>query len=363
MRSRQGEDQQALSCLYLFTSSIRELYIADAVDLLAAPEGALYRFRYDSAYVDEATRSEWESPALVGCQVAVNFSLQHPADFHPAIFIPLRAGVLEATQVEGDTYVVYFRVGRYLSLVDEARWSPKERKVPVQEYTAEVKKLLGAGRNPDDSIHAILGPQPTSIFSSLQDAGKSFAAVVRFLTPGLSFSPRIYWRVAQIVNNAGRKPISIDSRGNLSLTAGQDYTLYLAHYQYDPLSSEAVLGLSVPKSMELVGPDRITLRSRYDMIPIRLFCLHREDVVTAELSIATEYPSKGPTVRIPVVVSPSIGQAASSPLLGVAAAIALAMPAIFASDRLLVPRICLAIGGAIVAGVALWLRRKHGLSG
>ena len=157
MSSGQSPSQDVQSWLYLFTSSIRELYIADAVDLLAEPDRARYRFRYEGKYLDNETRKQWEDTRLIEKRVAVNFSLQHPAEFHPAMFIPLRTGEVVSTQVDGDTYIVNFRLGQYLSLKDEPDWEPRQRKGPVLEYTEGLKKLLGPQHHPDDRIHATLG--------------------------------------------------------------------------------------------------------------------------------------------------------------------------------------------------------------
>jgi hypothetical protein len=348
--------------LYLFTSSIRELYIADAVDLLAQPAGALYRFRYESKYLDKATRGQWKGAGLIGKRVAINFSLQHPAEFHPAMFVPLRTGEVVSTRVDGEIYIVHFRLGHYLPLEDKPDWESKQRKGPVHDYTKGLKELLGS-QHPDDRIHATLGAAPDGLVSADPDPGTAFAAIVRFLTPTLHFSPRIYWRVADITEAATGNRVELDDEGNLPLTAGKDYTLHLGHYQYQASATDTLLKVVTPKAVDLVGSDEIALRSRYDVIPIRLFAPYRDDVVTGELALTTELPSKGPTVRLPIIVSPPSAQTVSGPLLGIGGTIALAMPAVFASEKLLPLRAGLAIGGALIAGLALWLRRQKGLPG
>jgi hypothetical protein len=345
--------------LHLFTSSIRELYIADAIDLVAEPCGAIFRFRYERKYVNQTTRGYWEQDTLVGHKVGINFSLQHPADFHPAMFVPLRTGTVVSTQVEGDTYIIRFRLTQYLPLKDQPDWEPRRRKGPVHAYTEGLKIVLG----PSPETLVTLGPSPETLVSTTEDSGKAFATIVRFLTSTLSFSPRVFWRIARVTRDATGASVDLDDEGNLLLTGGQGYTLHLAHYQYQPNYPESELSVFVPEAVDLVGTDKIFLRSRYDVIPIRFFPPRRDDVISGEISITTELPSKGPTVRIPVIVSPSAGQAVSGPLLGVAGAIALAIPAVLASDRLLLLRVGLVAVGAVVAGWALWLRRQYGLPG
>ena len=349
--------------LHLFTSTIRELYIADTVDLLAAPKGAMYRFRYDGKYLHDGTRTRWKAGELTGYPVVVHFSLQHPADFYRAVFIPLRSGEIVTTLVEGDTYVANFRLGKYLPLHDEPQWIPKERRKPVLEYTDAIKELLGPGRCPDDGINATLGPIASNLVSPSGDAGKDFATIVRFMTAVLSFSPRVYWRIASINKGDEKEPVNLDQYGNLGLTAGQVYTMNIAHYQQEPLSAEVTVSVNTPKAIELVGGAELVLRSKYDVMTIRLFPPSRDDNVICELAITTDLPAKGPTVRLPVVIKPPATQAASGVLLGTGGGLALALPAVFASTLYLPLRASLAAFGALLVGLALFFRRHRGLPG
>lgn len=288
------------------------------MDLLAAPEGTHYRFRYESKYLDDELRTLWDAdPGVTGFPIAVHFSLQHPADFHQAVFVPLRRGEVVATLVEGDTYVVYFRLGAYSPLQDDPDGQPKQRATPVQEYTRALKALLD-GKNPDFAIHAALGASPEGLFAPASDPGRAFAAIVRFLTPTLYANPRAYWRVAKITKDTTGDEVTLGKEGQITLKAGQDYTVHLAHYQYQPLQQSVDISVRVPGGLTVVGRDRVTLSSRYDLIPVRLYPPFRDAVVSGEIQIATERPAKGPSVQIPVLVAPSAGHAASGPALGVA---------------------------------------------
>jgi hypothetical protein len=78
MASRTNDDW-----LHLFTSTIRPLYISDALDLLATPVGSIVRFRYEQKYVAPSLRERWETKcALIGTRVLVHFAIQHPAEYH-----------------------------------------------------------------------------------------------------------------------------------------------------------------------------------------------------------------------------------------------------------------------------------------
>jgi hypothetical protein len=100
--------------LYLFSSNRSPLYEQDILDVLAAPEGALFHFRYDTSYVEAATVTEWSG--LAGTPTLVLFSMQQEARYHEPVFIPIRKGVVTQTDVVGSRLFVEFRLGHIVAL-------------------------------------------------------------------------------------------------------------------------------------------------------------------------------------------------------------------------------------------------------
>jgi hypothetical protein len=127
--------------LHLFTSNIRDLYIQDALSLLAAPSGLIYRFRYEEKYVADSLRKEWRAGALAGRHVAVYFSVQHPLNFHAAAFIPLRMGTVTRCAAVGGVYTIEFALSGYIPL---AQADPNNLARPVREFTDALKRELGS---------------------------------------------------------------------------------------------------------------------------------------------------------------------------------------------------------------------------
>jgi len=329
--------------------------------------GAHYRFRYECKYVEEKTRARWEKPGdLTGKPVAIYFSIQHIASFHPAVFVPLRRGEVVNTFIEGGTYVVYFRLGDYLPLKDESSWTDQTRRAtPVRKFTEGLQHvdLLGE-KQPDQRIHATIGKElPASLVKPSGNAGLDFEAIVRFLTPSLSFSPRLYFRVARVTQDADEKPVSLDTDGNLPLTAGTNYKLHLAQYQLQPLPPNVLLEISSPAGVDIVGDSRIVLSSRYDMIPIRLFPRFRDDSMSGQLMISTCEPALGPTIRLPLTISPSKAHKVSGPVLAVGGAAAIALPPILGSGQNVGWRIAFALAGTVAVGLGIWWRRARGFTG
>lgn len=347
--------------LHLFTSNIRELYISDAIDLLAAPEGIHYRFRYEAKYISEETRALWEhDKGLHGHPTAVHFSLQHPAGFHPAVFIPLRQGEVVRTLVEGNTYVVYFRLARYLPLADRPLNPSEDRAQAVRRYSAGLRELL-SDRNPDHAVHAAIGTSPEALVAPTGDAGSDFETLVRFLTPSVPAHQRTYFRIASIETKSGER-VEPDQNGTVPFVAGTECVLNIAHYHHEPLAEPAKITLVAPDALTVVGDQDIVVRSRYDIIPIRLFPPFRENTVSDELAIKTVEPTLGPTVRLPVVIRPATSATLFGPALGFGAASAIAVPPILASGQNLALRISFAVLGAVAVGLGLWWRRSRGLS-
>jgi hypothetical protein len=122
--------------LYLFSSNRSPLYAQDILNVLAAPAGARYQFRYDIAYVEnvplddggEATASSWQQ-IEPGTPVLVLFSLQQQAKYFEPVFIPIRRGeVIKHPYIFGSRLFVEFRLGGIVALsarADPRRASPR----------------------------------------------------------------------------------------------------------------------------------------------------------------------------------------------------------------------------------------------
>jgi hypothetical protein len=103
--------------LYLFSSNIRPLCEQDVLNVLAAPAGLTYRFRYRKGYLSPELSDAWDSETLMDRTCIIHFSLQQPNQYHDAVLFPLRLGsVTRVTKEAGDIYLIEFTVGRAVSL-------------------------------------------------------------------------------------------------------------------------------------------------------------------------------------------------------------------------------------------------------
>lgn len=63
--------------LFLYTSNIRERYIADALAVVALPDGARIRFRYDRRHVSEELSREWSDLGGMDALIIFHFSTRN----------------------------------------------------------------------------------------------------------------------------------------------------------------------------------------------------------------------------------------------------------------------------------------------
>lgn len=362
--------------LHLFSSNIRELYIADAIDLLAAPTGSLYQFRYQREHVQDEAAGRWsgrqaEAGGLRGFRVITYYSLQHPANFHPAAYIPLRQGEVVDAYVNGQTHVVVFRLHDYAPLQDPE--GNGRRDAIVQNFSKRIRTLLSPsypdyaderGSARPERRSAAIGEPPDGLIDSSGDEGAKFERVVRYMSDALgSQQPRLFFRVASIVRGNRNMPEELSEDGYLEVVAGNQYRIDVAHYQpFGSPSDTSALHIESPRGLDLLTPPDLPLKSRYDIMQIELFSPFRDDEVQGQLSIGVKEPARGARVRIPLRIAPSITHTVAYPTFAILGGICALMPAILGANADLNIRLGLVAFSAILLGFGTWARRNKGLA-
>jgi hypothetical protein len=141
-------------CLYLVSSSSSREYVADCVEALALPRGAVMHFRYMQKYVDESllplgNESAKLSEKLRNLPVVVVYlhQTQRGGEWKPeGQHLPLRCGVLLSAFTDGEVVHFYFSVGDYVkTLVDDK--SPEELlESKIRFKTTKIDKDSGKSR-------------------------------------------------------------------------------------------------------------------------------------------------------------------------------------------------------------------------
>jgi hypothetical protein len=116
-------------CLYLVSSSASKEYVADCLEALALPRGAIHHFRYRAIYLDGTLRALLASrpghlaKPLRDLPIVVVYLYQEQTTigaWKPAVtrsggpYVPLRCGRLEEAYLEGDIAHFYFEVTDYV---------------------------------------------------------------------------------------------------------------------------------------------------------------------------------------------------------------------------------------------------------
>jgi len=357
-------------CLHLFTSTIRALYISDALDVLAAPVGTITRFRYEEAYVAEGLRQEWKTRnSLVGKAVLVHFAIQHPAEFHLPSYIPLRDATVIGNFVEGRTYVVNFQLGPLRlaagsrEVVDSAKAS-RDLGRPIVEYSGALRTALKIVDSPRAS--ALLSGSQSQLLEAVtndkkqigQEQSSDFERSIKLMNQALYFSPRIFYRVAGVFGPS-RQQVPLKD-GRLELLAGTRYEIEISHYQPDPPPDGTALKVAVPVGLTLIGDSDLSLSSRYDVIPVEIYAEYRDDKIEGQVDITVSSPRQGPSVHIPVVIMPSTSASVVAPGAAAVAGVGTAVGSILTASGSL--KIALVTAGTAVAGAAVMYRRARRLS-
>lgn len=355
--------------IHLFTSNVRELYLADAIDIMGGPSGLVYRFRYHQEHVDELLRDDWNRDVLKAQRVAVHLSIQHPANFFSAAYVPIRKGRVKNTGVEGQTYWIDFALGEYLTL--KAGASGEMGAPEVRCFSKKLRAILGTsfpdytGNGAPDDLKkrrsASLGRFPVGELSVAGGAGDKFEACVKVISKAIvSEPPRIFFRVAAVKDENG-KVVNLSSRGILELTAGSRYSLEVSHYQPNQPIPGTALNVTVPKAVELLGEGTLDLRSRYDVIEVPLWVPFRDTTAEGQVVIQVREPSRGTAVRLPIRVAPSKTHRFAGPGLGVVGAGLVAAPSWMGAAGNMNWKIVLGALGAVLVGLGIASRRSKGL--
>jgi hypothetical protein len=352
--------------LYLFSSNIRPLYEQDVLNVLAAPTGLRYRFRYGRDRISDDVATTW-GPSLIGTSCLINFSLQQPNEYQEAVFFPIRLGtVLRAEREAGDLYLLEFAVERAVGL-REPRNSAGGGTPPGQAYADEVRAYRDLLADNQIAVPyrswASLGPDvtrtPNLALDSTGDEGALFNRMARYLAGTLSYQNATFLRVLGLTTGSGkeRKDVALDrDLEAFRLRAGQSYRLEAILSQ--PRERPAAASFQISASadlLRLVGPSRLEMAGRYDIVPVPFIAAGLPSALPRDgtLEIAPEGVVQGAHLVLPIRVEPDTTRNA----LGVGAAavglLVLGLAGIF-DDFKVLAAVFVVIGSVLAVGIPVW---------
>ncbi|MGH3119053.1 MAG: hypothetical protein ACRDQ2_18450 [Gaiellales bacterium] len=298
--------------LCLFSSNIRPQYEQDIVDVAASPAGHVFRFRYESKYIDDAVEDDWLSNKLVGTDVLLIYSIQQPQNYHPPEFVPIRSGKVVRSSQDGSVFFVDFKLGDYSPLREPK--AGETRGTVVAEFTAALGAALpgSPGAAEGKRYSAASGSVPAG-FLAIGDPSTAFERLASYLAGTVSFAAHLFWRVSEL-RELGGDAVAADDQGRFRLYSNRTYELTVVHYQPDV--SARPFGMTTGEFdvqtdtsiVEVIGDKSIEIASRYDAVPIRLRVPASTDVRETVLAIRPSTGTKGPQADIRLLVGPGDGK-------------------------------------------------------
>lgn len=297
--------------LCLFSSNIRPQYEQDIIDLAAAPAGHIFRFRYESKYIAEAVRDNWESNKLVNASVLLIYSIQQPQGYHQPAFLPIRKGQVVRSRRDGSVFFIDFRLGDYAPLREPA--GDETRGELVVAFTEALRDALPGSPGADQGMRysASAGEVPPELLST-DDPSRAFEGLVTYLAGTVSFSSHLFWRLSE-VRELGGDVVTADSDGRFRLYNNRSYEVTIVHHQPDisvrPFGmTPGTFELATDDSLvEVIGDKTIEIASRYDAISVRVR-VPASEVKETVLSIRPSGGTKGPRADVRLLVGPGDGR-------------------------------------------------------
>lgn len=354
--------------IYLYTSNIRERYVADAISAAAQPSGTSLRFRYDRRHVADKLEQDWDS--VVGRLALIVFSIQHSRRFHPAAFIPIRLARITSTTRRGDTLVVDLSLESYLSLAPSR--PSDERSLlgrRVSSFSNAIRGEVVHAENPDDeSTSAGYGASVAQLRSHLSVDGiwlidnedDAFRAIVEYLSASLTDPEWFYYRVVGVRRVDGKRKRISPKSGTFNLRTGGRYEITVAQIQTGPAMLPADILVKPGEGVSVHDVGRLELRSVYDIYSVPLDVEHSPAVRRSYVDFQPVAGVRGPSVRLDLTLRPSTAQTWALPAAGAAGAAAVTV----AASDLIDPGWQLTVGIAATVGLFLagiW-QTKRGLS-
>lgn len=305
--------------LVLFSSNIRPLYEQDILDVIGAPSGVVFQFRYMDYLLNAGAEAAW-TDLDEKTDVVVYFSLQQRAQFHPAVFFPIRFGHVRRCWRDARFRFVEFYVGDYASLpsprtkasheevaaaLEKEEHEVKERDILayyVKKHAAELDELaIDLPYRKSASYHPDFGVSKCQYLVRTGEPTERFEVSAKYLAQTASFERSVFVRCLHLRVQGDEKDIDPGADGVFDLKAGKTYQLSLLQSQ--PREVIAVERYEVSCDGDLIkviGDSSFEIASPYDVIALSMHAYHPGGAAAAETVVVLQprTGSSGPRIRL-----------------------------------------------------------------
>lgn len=343
-----------MTTLCLFSSNVRPQYEQDIIDLAAAPEGHIYRFRYESKYIADAVRVDWEANKLVDTNVLLIYSIQQPQSYHPPAFLPIRKGQVVRSRRDGSVYYVDFKLGDYAPLREPTE--QETRGDLVSTFTDALTAALPGSPGATAGARYSAAPGEVPDGWILPDAASTaFERLVTYLAGTVSFSSHLFWRVSRI-HELGGDEVTADKEGRFRLYSNRSYEVTIVHHQPDVSVRQFGMtpgrfDLATDDSLvEVIGDKAFEVASRYDAIGVRVR-VPASDVKETILSVRPGESTQGPRVDLRLLVGPGDGRRLAGGGIAATAVVLAAIPGLMSDSATFGQKVMFPVTAALLTVV------------
>jgi len=324
------------SCYFLFSSNQRPQYEQDIIDVLAAPTGSPYRFRYAERYIERAVR---DKPPEVGSRVLVVFSIQQKAGYHEPAYIPVRFGTVKSATWYGNFLVVDFLLAdACCAPIRERSEAPrKERDAATRQTVVDFTNFIHQSAvSPKDGKSLSVGSLPEGQVNRGENEEKKmevFQNLAELLQRTSSFAGTRFLRFEKMTERGTDTIVPSDENG-YTVQAGKVYDLWFQQWQPREILTVEKFHVSVDgQNIKLIGSDVIEIASMYDVVSVPVFATSastnekRYSVIAVDPVDPTPGVS-GPRIRIPVIITVPTARTTAVATASSIGAILLGLPAL-----------------------------------
>lgn len=240
----------------LFSSESNIQYKKDIYNVIAAPQNALYRFRYKSKYIDESLLPDIKNNKLIGSQVLILYrSNSDQANVEP-FMVPIRWGVIEETFFISEICIITFRVKNYplfnQDFIDAAQ--------NEQSNILFSKKFFEVNNRNEKYVLPIIPNVVNRIDSNSKDSEKGWISIIEALKHHKTFSKSVFYRTVLPKNDRESHPMTFELKE-------KDYKeIEIWHYCSDDtaICAADVEILCDPNLINPISGTKNKLECRYD---------------------------------------------------------------------------------------------------
>jgi hypothetical protein len=344
--------------LYLFSSNRSPLYAQDILNVLAAPAGGRYVFRYDMPYVEDSTAEGWDA-IEEGTPVLVLFSLQQQAQYFEPAFIPIRKGEVIKPKVFGSRLFVEFRLDNIVALPRlEASARDPAYAAGVRAFTKylkdKTKTPYPVSASLGDPIPGCTTPGPPWNVADDQDV--LFESTGAYLVRTETFAEAQFIRVLAITRTGSDESIEPTPNGVFELDAGRTYDLALLHAQRVAPSPPLPYVVDVDQTiLRTIGRPGFDIASRYDRVVLPISASPASGLEDRQTVLAIQ-PGEGvygARVEIPIRVRANRKQALGVGGLQALGLVFVALASILTGVDSAIRIVAATLGAATAAGLQL----------